>query len=317
MSKLREIKIGVPQVSILGPLLFIIFINDFAKISDKFIPLLFGDDTALLFEADSPQQLQKLLDEELPKVYRWLQANKLSLNTQKTYCQVYHNFKKNANINVTLAGEKINEVETVKYLGVFIDKNMKWNSHITHISKIISRNIGIINRSKYFLSNQHRYLLYNSLILPYLNYCSLLWGCTQKTLLNKLIILQKKIVRIVDNQPKLAHTSPIFAKLEILKLEDLVKQQAIVVMHNIITQRAPTPILSLFEVAQESNRASRGARHFSELFTSKLYCTRTIVWIGPRLWNALIAPRFPQVSTLPTAKSKIKALVKQLMIQEY
>ena len=192
LSNLREIKIGIPQGSILGPLLFIIFINDFAKISDKFTPLLFADDTALLFEADSPQQLQKLLDEELPKVCSWLQANKLSLNTQKTYCQVYSNFKKNISINVTLAGEKINEVETVKYLGVFIDKNMKWNSHITHISKIISRNIGIINHSKYFLSNKHRYLLYNSLILPYLTYCSLLWGNAQKTLLDKLIVLQKK-----------------------------------------------------------------------------------------------------------------------------
>ena len=87
-----------------------------------------------------------------------------------------------------------------------------------HISRITCHNIGIINRSRHFLSKDHRKLLYNAMVFPYLNYCCRIWGTFSKSLLHKLIILQKKIVRIIDDQPRLSHTSTIFAKLKTFKL---------------------------------------------------------------------------------------------------
>ena len=85
VSSLRKITVGVPQGSILGPLLFVLFINDFPNISSGFTPLLYADDTALIFQAKSTAELQYIMDSELPKVCKWLQANKLALNTDKTY----------------------------------------------------------------------------------------------------------------------------------------------------------------------------------------------------------------------------------------
>lgn len=316
-SSLRQINIGVPQGSILGPLLFILYINDFPSISSKFTSLLYADDTALFFEADSPSELQESLDTELPKVSKWLQANKLSLNTNKTFYQIYNQSKTNISLNVILKGSNIAHADTVRYLGVYIDEKLKWESHIRHISSILSRNIGIINRSKYFLGQKHRFLLYNALVLPYLNYCCLVWGNAPQSFINKLFVLQKKIVRIIDNQPRLAHTNPIYLKLKILKVKDIARHQTVVVLHNVITGNAPPVIASLFEFTQINHRALRVARHFEEIFTRKLYRTRTISWIGPRLWNSIVATRFPHINSIPRTKKQIKEMVKNHMICDY
>ena len=259
-----------------------------------------------------------MLDEELPNVCNWFQANKLSLNTDKTFCQLYSNSRATIDINsVKLKGARIKQVDTVKYLGVLIDRELKWTDHVIHISSIISRNIGILKRSRHFLTSHHRYLLYNSLILPYLNYCCLLWGMATKTLLNKLLVLQKRAARFVDNQPRLAHSSPIFVKYKMLKLGDIARQQIIVVMHNVITHNYPSSIISLFEIAQPNPRETRAVRHFTEIFSRKSYRTRTIAWLGPRLWNTMLAPNFPHITSVPASKRLIKQITKQLIIREY
>ena len=317
-STFRCIDIGVPQGSILGPLLFILYVNDFPKISSKFTTLLYADDTAILFEAGTAAELQNRLNNELPKVCKWLHLNKLTLNTSKTLFQIYNNSKTNVDINITLNGVNISSAETVRYLGVYIDRKLTWEEHIVNISKIISRNIGIISRSRYFLSCRLRYLLYNALVLPYLNYCCLVWGNTSQVHLNKLIIPQKKIVRILDNQPRLAHTDPIYLKLKILKVKDIAKQQAIMVLYNVATQNAPTSIAALFVHIQPDQRPFRAVKHFQEIFTSKLYRTRTISWVGPRLWNSLVAPRFPNINAISqSSKKHIKEIIRNQLIESY
>ena len=187
-----------------------------------------------------------------------------------------------------------------------------------HISSIISRNIGIINRSRFFLSYRHRYLLYNALVLPYLNYCCLVWGNAPQSHIRKLVNLQKKIMRILDNQPRLAHTNPIYLKLKILKVKDIAKQQAIAVLYNVATRNAPPVIAELFEPIQFSQRTSRTTRHFEEIFTRKSYRTRTIAWVGPRLWNSIISPRFPHINTLfQSSKKQIKEVAKSHLLRDY
>ena len=317
ISSLKEVSVGVPQGSILGPLLFIIFINDFPYISNKFTPLLYADDTTLVFQAKSSSELQSKLNEELPKICKWLQANKLCLNTNKTYYQIFNNTKSDVKLEIRMNETIIRETQTVKYLGILIDNDLKWNTHISHVSNIVSRNIGIISRSRHFLTEKHRYLLYNALIFPYLNYCCCVWGNSSKTSLTRLYNLQKKIVRIIADQPRLAHTGPIFAKLNILKLEDIAKHQIISIMHNVISQNAPSTISSLFFPAPPAIRETRVLKHFSELFTRKQYRTNTISWIGPRIWNSMIAPLLPHIRTEPVSKKVIKHTAKYLILAEY
>ena len=180
-SKLQKVSIGVPQGSILGPLLFILYINDLPNACAEASTLLYADDTAIFFEAENTAALQNMLDTSLPLLCRWFQINKLSLNTKKTFYQVYNTSGYMQNIRVILNGSLIQYSETVKYLGMLISTDLKWNKHIDHIAAIVSRNIGIMNRAKFFLGQKHLLLLYNSLVLPYLNYCCLIWGYAANT----------------------------------------------------------------------------------------------------------------------------------------
>ena len=246
---------------------------------------------------------------------KWFQINKLSLNAGKTFFQLYSTSDKNVQIKVNLNETDIKHTDTVKYLGVLIDTNLKWKSHIDHITAIVSRNIGIMNRSKFFLKQKHLLLLYNSLILPYLNYCCLIWGNSAQSLISKLIVLQKKAIRIIDNQTRIAHSNPIFVKLQLLKLKDIVKQQSILVMHGVFSRDAPTLVRSLFNFQAPNIRETRTIRHFEEIFTRKLFRIRTISWLGPRLWNSYISPISHNAA--PLTKKLIKEITKRQILAEY
>ena len=315
-SSLKPVQIGVPQGSILGPLLFLLYINDFPNISNNIKFLLYADDTAIFFESDNVEALQLQIEQESIQICNWLQMNKLTLNTKKTVYQLYKNSNTLSNLNITLNNVNIREVTSVLYLGVHIDSGLKWSAHIDHLTFIISRNIGVINRVKYFLNKQSLILLYNSLVLPYINYCCLVWGFTFQTYIRKIEILQKRIIRIIDDKHRLAHADPIFRSLNMLKVMDIAKQQLISVMHRKIIGTLPSELNYLFSLANTQS-ITRHKSHFNETFSRKLYRTRVASWTGPRLWNSCIAPHFSIADLKITSKECIKRHAKKQFILAY
>ena len=193
-----------------------------------------------------------MIDVELPIICTWLQANKLSLNTKKTVYQIYNNTLNPAELNVTLNGDPIEAVQSVKYLGMIIDPNLKWNLHIDHLTTVISRNIGVMSRAKFFLDTHLLTLLYNSLVLPYINYCCVVWGFTFPSYLNKIELLQKRAIRIITHQHRLAHTEEIFKSLKLLKVHNIAKQQAIILMHRKLSLSLPSSVGGLFTLSDPS-----------------------------------------------------------------
>ena len=125
----------------------------------------------------------------------------------------------------------------MKYLGVTFEENLKWNEYISKVSKSVSRGIGMIARAKHYLSSKHLLLLYNTLILPYLNYCAAFWGSTYSTWTDKLVKLQKRVLRIIGKKPYLYHTRELFIKYNILKFPDMVKEQQIVILLGYLNPR--------------------------------------------------------------------------------
>ena len=170
------------------------------------LSILFADLLRIFIESENESKLQLLIDQESVCICNWLEMNRLTLNTQKTVYQIYGHLGNSSELNMKLNNVTIDRMETVKYLGVYIDSGLKWAAHIVRLTFTISRNIGIISRVKYFLNKQSLLLLYNTLVLQYINYCCFIWGFIYQNYISKIELLQKRVVRIIDNQHRLAHS---------------------------------------------------------------------------------------------------------------
>jgi hypothetical protein len=211
---------GVPQGSILGPLLFLIYINDLIFASDLLMPILFADDTNVFLTGNSIDGLTSAMNTELNKIVEWLKANRLSLNIGKTQCMVFKHGQRNLSqsVNVFINGTKIEYVEYVKFLGVILDSKLKWEKHIALLKGKISRGLGAIYKGKRCLNMSSLITLYYGMIYPHLIYCIESWGSSSKVHLNSLFKLQKRAVRMVKSESFRSPSDPIFQDLRLMKL---------------------------------------------------------------------------------------------------
>ena len=223
-SNLQNITYGVPQGSVLGPLLFLLYINDMTKTSKILEFHLFADDTNLFLSDKSIIALESKLNNELNLISTWLRANKLSLNIDKTNYVVFHSpqRKLHYNMNISISNKQIENENQVKYLGLFIDCHLSWKPHVHELAKKISRGIGLLSKIKRYVNLNILRQLYHCLVYPFLTYALTVWGNTYITTLKPLIILQKRAVRIIMFSKPDAHSAPLFKQLGILNLKDLV-----------------------------------------------------------------------------------------------
>ena len=182
-SKMLDISTGVPQGSILGPLLFIIYVNDFALSSEKFKCVMYADDTTLTstLETFSTNELNgnpaSSINIELNKISEWLKLNQLTLNVQKTKYMLFKTSKKKVQTLLLQMDNKIiDKVLDFNFLGIHFNEQLNWKSHIDNLSVKCCRILGILNRLKRILPLNIQIILYNSLMLPHLNYGITLWG---------------------------------------------------------------------------------------------------------------------------------------------
>ena len=239
-STKNDITVGVPQGSILGPLLFNIYINDIIHSSTVFRFIIFADDTTLYTTLNTQEDINDILNDELVKINNWLKVNKLSLNVAKTKAMLFHMPQKRIlNLRLKIAGSNIEFIDNFNFLGITINKHLNWTKHMDILSAKIAKTVGILNTLKHVLPINILKMIYNSLILCHLNYGILLWGA-QHNANDKLHKLQKKAIRIITSSNFLAHSEPIFKQLHLLKSYDIYKCQLLKFLFKLVNKQLPT-----------------------------------------------------------------------------
>ena len=223
-SNTSPIEMGVPQGSNMGPLLFLIFINDIVKSSTILKFNLFADDTSIYLSDSDEHNLYNVMDVELRKVCNWILANRLALNVDKTVYLLFSGKKSVSNNNqIYMFDSAISRKTETKFLGLLIDDKLSWKSHTNHIHCKISKLIGLLFRVSDCFTLTALKTLYYSFIYPHFLYGIVFWGGVAKRNFENIFRLQKRAVRMLTRSPRYAHTDPIFKENEILKLNTILK----------------------------------------------------------------------------------------------
>ena len=309
-SSLHIIKCGVPQGSILGPLLFPIYINDLCDVSKILDFILFADDTNIFFSHKNVDFLEKTLNEELLKLTTWCQANKLSINYSKSKFMVFKPRQKRQNLDIKLeiSNCAIERVRDTIFLGVILDENLTWKHHIANVARKISKSIGVIYKSSFCLPVTSLRTLYYSLVYPYLVYCASVWASTYPTNLNRLVLLQKKIIRIISKMPFDAHADPIFKSLQ-MKLSEIYFFQVGKFMFSYKIGLLPNAFKEMFlmtnQVHSYNTRNSNTFYLFLARTNIRLFGTR---FQGPKFFNSL-NNNIQSAVTISLFKSRLKTFL--------
>ena len=224
LSDYGIIKHGVPQGSVLGPLLFLIYINDISESSNVLKFFLFADDTTVYYADKYNKHTEQLLNTELTKVSDWLSANKLSLNVKKSnFLHFHYGRTKKPTINLKLNGVSVDEKLVTKYLGTFIDNKLNWKSHIEHVKAKMAKGNGMISKIRYYVNEMCLLNLFYSFVQSHANYNLLNWSSTNYSFLTPIEMKFKAAIRLISFKGKYEHTGPLFNKLNILPFRNLIK----------------------------------------------------------------------------------------------
>ena len=222
-SSLQELSYSVPQGSILGPQLFIIYINDMINSIHKSNISLFADDTCLYYSHRDLHQLISIANEELARLNNWLVVNKLTLNAEKSH---YIIFRRKIPIpqdmtDIKIDNKLLQRASKTNFLGVTISESLNWRFHIQDMLKKLNRQKAILYLTRNSLTRNSLRLIYFSLVYPILIYNIIIWGKTPNCNLKPLVTLQKCIIRTIMYRPRNYHTNNDFSQLKILKLKDV------------------------------------------------------------------------------------------------
>ena len=201
-SDFKQISYGVPQGSILGPLLFLLFINDLPLYTSNVFTDLYADDTTLYDVQDSMEQIENNLQSSLNNLQIWCRNNGMILNSSKTKVMLVTTYQKrqrltNDHLDLTYNKESLNMISNDKILGVFVDNNLTWSNHIKHLTKKIASSIWLLSKIKKFLSQAHRVQFYKSYIQPHIDFCNIVWGSSSESNKLKIFRLQKRACKVI------------------------------------------------------------------------------------------------------------------------
>lgn len=279
---------GIPQGSILGPLLFLVYINNIHELGLHGHVTLYADDTCLFYFGSSIHEIISKAQKDLDTLFKWFQYNLLTINTCKS-CYVI--FKpKNKKIptfdTLKINNEILQEKSCEKYLGLRMDSSLTWNAQIEHVKTKLTSLIGSLRLIVRCIPRQIRYTIYNTLVKPHLLYLLEVWGSAAKTKIATLQVMQNKIIKVLFNYHFLTPTSKLYTETKLMNVKQLYTYNTCILIRKILNNSFHTN-LTFTKVKQTTSRSTRRA---SFIVTPKIrtnYGKKTISYEGARLYNKL------------------------------
>ena len=307
-SDLRTVSCGVPQGSVLGPLFFLLYINDLHNGIGCNAARLYADDTALITSNHNFNLVQDQGKELFMKLYHWCIANKLSINSDKTNLVLFH--LKNKPVPRDFTGlqpqaMKIDRVQSVQYLGMLLDEKLYWHEHVTQTCASLIKYFGIFNHIKNFVSVKIARQLYFAFVYSRIQYGIEIYGNCAKETLSKLQVMQNKLLKLLLKYDRRTPTNFLHHVLSILQLNDMHMVKVLSFVNECRSGRIPDIFLDYYKV-RETERELKNNRTLDIPWARTDLGQSRCDIKGARLWNMY----FDTVNPLLNKKSFRKRITK-------
>lgn len=288
-SSLQPIRVGVPQGSNIGPLLFLLYVNDLSRLQLKGIPRLFADDTALFYPHVDANTIVNFMTQDLVTLSKYFSSNLLSLNVSKTKYMIFHSVRKKVDQHrqVLLNSSPIEEVKSFKYLGLILDSTLSWVDHIKHIERKVTSLCGILRRVSYFVSRNILLKFYFAHIHSSFSYLTLTWGRASKSSLRSLQILQNRCLKTIFNKPFLYPSLQLYSDNfhNILPIQSLCNLQTVIFVHDTLHNNCFHHTINM--PSAPHNYPTRQATNLRQIRALTTFGQKRVSIIGPKLYNQL------------------------------
>ena len=295
-SQVKSIQFGVPQGSILGPLLFLIYVNDFHNCIAAGDMIMFADDTNIFFTGRNYETIYDCANKQLCNIDHWLIANKLSLNVEKTNHVVFRtpNSKPPSNnLTLLIRNKRINRVTSSKFLGVILHKNLSWKPHMDTVLKRLRISLGVVRKISSYLNRSALTMLYHSMFNCHISYCVTTWCFGNKTVILNLQRSANKFIRLINGLNFRDSVKQVMVQSHLLSVEQTLEFEIACFMKRYNKSLLPPCFDDFFQTnsinssAKNITRSTRSSSNLLPKFCRINVTKQSMKYKGPLIWNKI------------------------------